>query len=263
MKKSIVLIIVSSIFLCACVAPNAGGPDPKNGFESSLRGIGHLVLAPFQIAAGLIEGIASLPFYLSTSIHEINKGLNRAQAEINLDDTYEWAYGKRLTQVPETGETGEVFRRMKHATTFFQKILQKYGVEDYDRYFLTSIDTANSQGYTLFAVIYRPIESIRVFDKYDGIIRRTLTKGDRLFYEPFERDMEGRSLDTVIDWAGIPREYVKTQKSQALLMTLAANSILKHKRSPEYWDIERRWIAGEFHAITENRMKEVRTRMKI
>ena len=156
-----------------------------------------------QIAAGLLEGIASVPFYMSMSVQKINKGMVDAQAKVTLDDTYESAYGKRVAAVPETGDTGEVFRRMKHATDYFQKVLSRYGVRDAGHYILTSIDTANSKGYTLFAVVYRPFDTITVIDKYDGKTLRTFTKEDRLYYEPFERDSRGRSLDTVIDWAGM------------------------------------------------------------
>jgi len=80
---------------------------------------------------------------------------------VTLDNTYEAAYGKRINAVPESGDTGEVFRRMKHATEHFQKVLYRYGVSDTDNYILTSIDTANSKGYTLFALVYRPSETIQ------------------------------------------------------------------------------------------------------
>jgi hypothetical protein len=197
MKKWIPIFVMTTLLMSACAAPRSGGPDASHGARTALTGTALLVLAPFQIAAGLIEGIASIPFFIATDIHKINQGLNQAQAEVNLDDTYEWAYGKRLNQVPSTGETGEVFRRMKHATSYFQEILRKYGVADYDRYILTSIDTANSQGYTLFAVVYRPHSSIEVWDKYEPTVRRHLTRDDRLYYEPFEADVNGRPLDIV------------------------------------------------------------------
>ena len=185
------------------------------------------------------------------------------QAQIILDDTYEAAYGKRLHEVPQDGNTGEVFRRMKHATQRFQKVLKAYGVQDSDRYILTSIDTANKEGYTLFAVVYRPVDSITVYDKYDTSVVRTFTKDDRLFYEPFEKDINGRPIDTVIDWAGLLREDIKTQKAQALLITLAANSVIEGKQSLEYWEIERQWIAGEYQQITAERLWVVRERMQI
>lgn len=226
-------------------------------------GLMNLVLSPLQIAAGLLEGIASVPFYLSMSVQKINKGLIDAQAKVTLDDTYESAYGKRISSVPESGDTGEVFRRMKHASEYFQKVLKRYGVKNPEKYILTSIDTANNMGYTLFAVVYRPQDSVIVIDKYDGHTVRTFTREDRLYYEPFEKDAQGRPLDTVIDWAGLARDTFATQKGQAVLLTMAANAVVNEKRSPEYWENERCWIAGDFLPIVEQKMNGVRNKMKI
>jgi hypothetical protein len=167
MKTKIVVAITALVVFLACAAPNQQGPSPGHGASSAMQGIAHLILSPLQIAAGLLEGIASLPYFLSTNIHEVNRGMVKAQARVGLDDTYEAAYGTKLTDVPDNGDTGEVFRRMKHATERFQKVLNAYGVNDAEQYILTSIDTANKQGFTLFAVVYRPEDSIRVFDKYN------------------------------------------------------------------------------------------------
>jgi hypothetical protein len=186
-----------------------------------------------------------------------------AQAAITLDDTYETAYGKRLTQVPETGDTGEVFRRMKHASFYFQKVLKTYGIHEADRYILTSIDTANSEGFTLFAVVYRPQDTIQVANKYDPTIIRTFHRADRMFYEPFAKDIHGNNLDTIIDWTGIPRDYIKTQKAQAILLTMAANSVISQRSEPGYWEAEQRWIAGDYKQITERKAIQVRKKLKI
>jgi len=261
MKVKKIFLITSLAIFFACAAPNEQGPSPGHGASSAMQGLAHLILSPLQIAAGLLEGIASVPYFLSTNIHEVNRGMVEAQAEIGLDDTYEAAYGKKLTDVPDNGDTGEVFRRMKHATESFQKVLKTYGVHDAERYILTSIDTANKEGYTLFAVVYRPADTIRVFDKYNPAIIRNFDKKDRLFYEPFEKNSSGRALDEIVDWAAMPREDIKTQKAQAILITLASNSVVEGKKSPEYWEIERRWIAGQFREITEERLVAVRERM--
>lgn len=263
MKKIIIVLIISLALVTACATTNSNNTTGKNSLLTVFSGIGHLILSPFQIAAGLLEGIASMPYYLATNIHEINKGLVKAQAKITLDDTYESAYGKRLTKVQDNGDTGEVFRRMKHASQYFQKVLSDYGVSNPERYILTSIDTAKNQGYTLFAVVYRPVNSITVIDKYDRRTVRTFAKKDRLYYEPYWIDSDGNKLDTIIDWAGIPNEYYKTQKAQALLITMAANSVIDKKSSPEYPDIEKQWIAGEFKKIIEEKMNGVKKRMDI
>ena len=57
--KSLSWLLTIAVFLLAsCVAPPQGGPDAERGFLGMFKGIGHLVLAPFQIAAGLLEGVA-------------------------------------------------------------------------------------------------------------------------------------------------------------------------------------------------------------
>jgi hypothetical protein len=275
--KKIFAALIMLLFLLACAAPEPAPPptsgkkpqaataqaQAKHGFQKVGLGILQLVLSPFQIAAGLLEGIASMPYYLSTSLNEINKGMIQANAKITLDDTYESAYGKRISAVPDTGDTGEVFRRMKHATDYLQKVLKRYGVAHPEHYILTSIDTANNMGYTLFAVVYRPYNTIRVTDKYDGKTIQTFEKADRLYYEPFEKDVIGQPLDVIVDWAGLSRDFIGTQKAQAILITMAANSIVNGKKSPDYWDAERRWIAGEYRVIVEEKMSSVKNKMKL
>ncbi len=262
MKKIIALFLCLTLNI-ACVANTNRGPNAEHGIGAALRGIAHLALSPFQIAAGLVEGISSIPYYLATNIHDLNKGMIDAQAAITIDDTYESAYGKRLNQVPEDGDTGEVFRRMKHASQYFQKVLKNYGVRDAEHYILTSIDTANSDGYTLFAVVYRPMGTIQVIDKYDSGYMQTFNRTDRLYYEPFEHDVSGNPLDTVVDWAGLPREIIKTQKAQAILITLAANSVVNGKKTLDYWEAEKRWIGGDYVKITERRMSRVKDKLNI
>lgn len=257
-------ICSACLYLAAACAPVPDrGPSVEHGFASAAEGIGHLILAPFQIAAGLLEGIASMPYMAAAGVHDLNRGMRDAQADVTLEDTYESAYGRRLREVPDDGDTGVVFHRMKHATEFFQRVLHRYGVPESEHYILTSIDTANGDGYTLFAVVYRPADTIRVIDKYDGRTVRVFSREDRLYYEPFARDAEGRPLDVVIDWAGMPRTMVRTQKQQAILMTLAANSVLNGKRSPGYGDVEQQWMAGAYVRLVAERMAYVRERMKI
>jgi len=256
-------VVAGFLALSACASAPSGGPDLERSLIGIFKGVGHLVLSPLQIAAGLAEGVAALPYYAGTSLSAINDGLAKAQAKVTLDDTYESAYGKRLDQVDADGNTGEVFRRMKHATEYFQKILKQYGVPDSQHYILTSIDTANKHNATLFAVVYRPTKSIRVVDKYDGRTIRNFTAEDRLFYEPFQKDVNGRPLDVVIDWAGTLVDYYKTQKQQAVLLTLAANAVAEGRKRSDYWENERRWIAGEFADIMRDQDGKVRGTMKV
>jgi len=259
-RLTIIWLVVWLVF--ACAVPPKEGPSVEHGLTNILTGLGHLLLSPLQIAAGLLEGIASVPYYLATNLQTLNQGLIAAQADITLDDTYESAYGKRLSNVPENGDTGVVFRRMKHATQFFQRVLKQYGIKDSNDYILTSLEE-NSDEYVLLAVVYRPSKNIEVIDKYAGKTIRFFSTVDRLFYEPFATKANGQPLDSIIDWAAFPKQHIQTQKSQAILLTLAANSVLNAKKTPEYWNIEKRWLAGEAHDIVVERTVDMNKRMGI
>ena len=258
-------LISATLLYSVTACGTAGRKDApgKSGFITAVKGLGHLVLSPLQISAGLLEGVASLPYYAATGLNEINDRLNSSQASVSLDDTYEAAYGKRLSEVNENGDTGEVFRRMKHATKFFQKVLRQYGVSDYQNYLLTSIDTASRDGYTLFAVVHRPKTHIQVKDKYDLRNKRSLSASDRLFYEPYRNSFDGSPLDKVIDFGGMATRDIGTQKMQAILLTLAANSVVRGDNKPEYWNVERRWISGEFRQVMNENITRLNKRMNI
>ncbi len=259
MRKSLIVILGFGL-ISACAPPAIKEEPSVHGL--ALAGLGHSSLSSNQIAAGYLSGIASIPYYFSTSLQTINQGLVEAQADITLDDTYESAYGKPLKEVPESGDTGVVFDLMKHATPFFQKVLKQYGVSESNDYILTGIE-ASSGKYTLLAVVYRPTARIEVMDKREANKNRSLTTVDMLFYEPYQQDANGNPLDTIIDWAALPKESFQTQKAQAILLTLAANAVLNEKRTPEYWDIEKRWLAGKAREIVEQRTKDMNKRMGI
>ncbi len=263
MKKLILATGLSACLISACAHNQNSGPNAGHGLDGFFRGIAHLVLSPFQIAAGLLEGVASLPYYASTGLHAINQGMLDAQAKITLDDTYDAAYGKRIHEVKPDGDTNERFRRMKHATSYLQKVLKQYGIADYQYYILTSIDTANSQGATLFAVVYRTENSITVVDKYNHKKVRKFTNKDRLFYEPYRTDIDGNSLDTIVDWAGVPTNSYDSQKMQAVLLTLAANAIANGKKRTDYWEAEVRWIDGEYLKILQKQKSKIDQSMVI
>lgn len=204
-----------------------------------------------QIANGLQEGLAALPYYAlaDVKVDEINPQFENIGAEITLADTYRAAYGRNFDTVPADGDTGHSFSTMQEATGNLYKILLDHNVPNADNYIMTSIDTANDQGYTLFAVLYRPYGMITVVDKYDKKTTRALNRDNRLYYEPFRYDINSRPVDTIIDWAGIPVTSYNKQKYQALMLTLAANKIIEGTIRLDYWDAEEQWIAGEFGAI--------------
>lgn len=263
MRKYLSALLISVFFITACSTPQQGGPSVGRGLSSAMLGMVHLILSPIQIASGLLEGVAAVPYYAGTALADINQGLIKAQAKVTLDDTYESAYGKRISQIDASGDTGEVFRRMKHASEYFQKVLQRYGVKDPSNYILTSIDTANKDGYTLFAVVYRPAKSIAVIDKYDGKTIRNYTSNDRLYYEPFQSDAKGNALDVIVDWAGIPTSQYNTQKQQAILLTLAANAVASEKMRTDYWANEKSWIDGQYEEILKAQSQKVEKAMGI
>lgn len=259
MKRMLISLSIAAV-LAGCAPPRAGGPSPEHGFNTFGEGVGYLALSPLMIVSGLLEGIASLPYFVAADVHEMNRAMVEGGARVDLDRTYAYAYSERMENVPASGETGKVFRHLSGATEHFQRVLRGYGVEDYGHYVLTGVRTADREGYTLYAVIYRPAESIQV---HDGRIVRQLGRGDREYYRPYERDANGRPLDVIIDWAGVPRTSIRTQKGQAILMTLAANSVLINRRSDEYWQAERRWIAGEYEAIVAERRRYLDKRMGV
>ncbi len=149
---------------------------------------------------------------------------------------------------------------MHEATAHFQNVLKGYGVADYENYLLTAVSTANREGYTLYGLVYRSARQIRIVDRNNRA--RTLSPRDREFYRPYERDLSGRPVDLVIDWAGVARSAIRTQKGQAILMTLAANSVLINRLSDDDWEIERRWAECDYKNIVAKRKAQLDLRMR-
>jgi hypothetical protein len=254
------MIVLSTFLVTGCVSHRTAEPSPAPNPARGLgQALGYLVLSPVMIVAGLFEGIATAPYLIEADLHDMNREMEKANTNVTLDETYQYAYGRRLDTVPKSGSTGRVFRHMSEATGHFQNVLRGYGVADYDRYFLTAVRTADQAGYTLYGVVHRPARQIRILDRNGRV--RTLSPEDRVYYRPYERDASGRPLDVVIDWAGVPRTTIKTQKGQAILMTLAANSVLINRRSDSYWDIEKSWIEGDYKHIVAERKGQLDQRM--
>ncbi len=243
-----------------CATPQQGGPSPEHGFNTFGQGLGHLILSPFMIVAGLLEGVSTVPYFVSADLHEMNRAMVDANAQVNLDRTYQYAYQEKIEDVPASGDTGKIFRHLSAATEHFQRVLKGYGVEEYTHYILTGIRTADREGYTLYAVVYRPEIVVQV---REGGTTRTLKPGDFDYYKPILRDANGRPMDVIIDWAGVPRTTIRTQKGQAILMTIAANSVLVNRRSDDYWAIEERWVAGDYKEIVAERKRYLDTRMGV
>ena len=112
----------------------------------------------------------------------MNREMEKANTNVTLDETYQYAYGRRLDTVPKSGSTGKVFRHMSEATEHFQNVLRGYGVDDYDRYLLTAVRSADRAGYTLYGLVYRPETRVRVADRNGRA--RTLSPRDHAYYRP-------------------------------------------------------------------------------
>ncbi len=254
--RKLYMIVLSTLLITGCVPHRAGEPSPARGLGQAM---GYLVFSPVLIVAGLFEGIATAPYLVGADLHDMDREMKKANTNVTLDETYQYAYGRRLDTVPKSGSTGRVFRHMSEATGHFQNVLRGYGVVDYDRYLLTAVRTADQAGYTLYGLVYRPARQIHVRDQNSRV--RNLSPGDRAYYRPYERDVNGRPLDVVLDWAGVPRTTIKTQKGQAILMTLAANSVIINRRSDGYWGIEKRWIDGDYERVVAERKAQLDQRM--
>ncbi len=259
MKRTVISLFMAAL-VTGCATPQQGGPSPEHGFNTFGQGLGHLILSPFMIVAGLLEGVSTVPYFVSADLHEMNRAMVDANAQVNLDRTYQYAYQEKIEDVPASGDTGKIFRHLSAATEHFQRVLKGYGVEEYTHYILTGIRTADREGYTLYAVVYRPEIVVQV---REGGTTRTLKPGDFDYYKPILRDANGRPMDVIIDWAGVPRTTIRTQKGQAILMTIAANSVLVNRRSDDYWAIEERWVAGDYKEIVAERKRYLDTRMGV
>ncbi len=259
MKRTVISLFMAAL-VTGCVTPQQGGPSPEHGFNTFGQGLGHLILSPFMIVAGLLEGVSTVPYFVSADLHEMNRAMVEANAQVNLERTYQYAYQEKIEDVPASGDTGKIFRHLSAATDHFQRVLKGYGVEEYTHYILTGIRTADRDGYTLYAVVYRPEIVVQV---REGGATRSLKPGDFDYYKPILRDANGRPMDVIIDWAGVPRTTIRTQKGQAILMTIAANSVLVNRRSDDYWAVEERWVAGEYKEIVAERKRYLDTRMGV
>ena len=151
---------------------------------------------------------------------------------------------------------------MSEATKAFQRLLVSQGMpeEKAQHYVLTGVYThTRSRNHILLAVVYRHpgMQSFRVASKHTGIAT-TFRPENMGWREAYERDVNGQIIDEVIDWAGIEYSLLRQDKIVATLMVLAAESVKTGKRSPDYWQVERRWMAGETTQIIQESMARVK-----
>lgn len=214
----------------------------------------HSKVIPFetsQINKGIHTGAPALPYfvYSKMSLPLLNEEFKNANAAISLEDTYDAAYELSFEDIPSDGNTEHAFENMETASKYLQKILKSKGVENFENYFLAALGVADNNEYILIAAIYRPDRTINVFNKFDFLLRQTLTLEDIDFYRAYRTDTSGESQDFVYDWAALPTQCVSQQAYQSILLTLTANKILEQKQDNEYWRKERQWIAGNHLSV--------------
>jgi len=208
-------------------------------------------LQAYQMAKGVDVGSPALPYYAysNTTLKVINEEFKNARASVTIEDTYKYGYKKTFKGLNPEGDTGQTFTNMVDATRYLQNILKAKGVSDPENYFLTSIDSARKFGFTLIAAVHRLEEEIRVVDKFGASSENTITCDDLPFYQPYRFDCKGNPLDTIYEWAAVPNDCFEKQGHQAILLTLTANKLLKKKPKTNYWDAEKKWIAGDFKSV--------------
>ena len=204
-----------------------------------------------QVAKGIHAGAPALPYFVYSKIalKVLNEEFKKSNAAITLEDTYDAAYKFAFEDIPADGNTGQAFDNMEVASEYLQNILKSIGVHDFENYFLTGIGTANADGFILIAAVYRLDSTINVFNKFDFLVRQTLTSQDQAFYRAYRTDDTGESMDIVYEWVALPGDCVSSQAVQSILLTLTANKILEQKADKDYWKKERQWIAGNYLSV--------------
>jgi len=256
-NKALLLIII--IFIFSCSSKDAAKTDKPKGTRASAKGT--VELSPAQLTKGFVEGISFIPYLSKTKISTINDILNKTKLKVSLEVAYEYAYDKKLKEAKSDEDTGQVFKDMKVATEHFQKILKKYGLKNYSQYVLTAIDT--DEDYILYATIERKLNFIKVSDKKKADKILSLNPDDLKYYEPYEMDSSDNPLDTIIDFGAVSKKDAFTHKTQSILITMAANSVLEKKKSPNYWNVEKRWINGEAQSVMEESEANIEKRIGI
>ena len=257
MKQTLIVLLSSMTLIGGCASPY--GPDGRVAANSFGQGVKNLFLSPFMIVAGIAQGLAFLPYTLGTGLAELNKGLLQANA-VPLDDSYKATFGVSIDDQRVDQQSGKIqgqpgqYGRYRSQAIFeansaLQRLLVSQGMPEAKskNYVLAgNYQYALTRGQILLAVVYRhPGEQpFRVAAKQTQI-PTTFRPGQRGWHEPYQADADGQPIDEVIDWAAIDYKLLRQEKIVATLMVLAAEAIKSGKRSPEYWEIERPWMAGE------------------
>ena len=255
------VLLATLMFLGGCATPGeADGHVAANTFGQGMK---NLILSPFMIVAGIAQGLAFLPYTIGTGLNDLNKGLLQANA-VPLDDSYKATFGVSIEDQRVDPQSGKIqgqpgqYGRYRSAAIFeantaLQRLLVSQGMAEQTakNYVLTgNYQYALTRGQILLAVVYRhPGEQpFRVAAKQTGITT-TFRPGQRGWHEPYQRDVDGQPVDEVVDWAAIDYKVLRQEKVVATLMVLAVEAIKSGKRSPEYWEAERPWMAGDTNKV--------------
>jgi hypothetical protein len=234
--------------------------EQKQKASVSLSTDSNFALSPVQTALSIIGGIPFIPVFAKKSIKTINEFMKQGKVKLTLEFTYENAYEKKWKDVNDEGDTGQVFKNMLEASMYFHKLLMKIDIKNAENYYLTSID--NDKNATLLAVVYRKNKIANVNGKYNPESILSFNSKEPNFYEPYQFDSDNKPLDTIIDFGGVEKTSLSTQKLQSILLTMATNSVLQKKKSPEYWEIEKRWLAGEVEEIMQDQNASVHKKLE-
>jgi hypothetical protein len=93
--------------------------------------------------------------------------------------------------------------------------------------------------------------------KQTGIVT-TFRPDQRAWYEAYERDVDGRPIDEVIDWAAIEYAALRQDKVVATLMAIAAEAVKADRRAMDYWPAERRWLSGDTVSVMQQSTDKVK-----
>lgn len=273
LKRIACATLASAIVLAGCAAPNGTGYQAaERGMQAFGTGLANLLLAPVMIVAGLLQGLAFLPYVAGLALDDLNRALVQAQA-VSLEDSYRAAYGVSLKDPRVDSRSGQVagggfgFGRFRpgalaDATDAFQRLLVSQGMsESAARHYVIVADYTHtrSRGLILLAVVYRHTgtEPFQVASKHTGIA--TVFRPESLGWRSaYERDARGQLVDEVIDWTAIDYAALQQDKVVATLMSIGAESIKSGRRSHEYWAAERRWIAGDTTQVMAESSGKVR-----
>ena len=105
MMRTMSGLLVGMLLVGGCVMPN--GQGEMGGLEMFGRGLVNLILSPFMIVAGIMQGLAFLPYTVGTGLAELNRGLIQAQA-VSMDDSYKATFNVSIADQRVDQKSGEI-----------------------------------------------------------------------------------------------------------------------------------------------------------